>query len=136
MVTNSFGDSPAFGLGFSELADNGLRTLQGGQFNFQIEGALGISNDAAPALLVQNSVGVRDIFALIKRPPEGADLVLDLRADGAVFATITIPDGSLVALPQGGAELPPLTQGTTIELDIVAVGTEFPGQDLTVTIRL
>jgi len=135
-VTNRFGVSPTFVAGYSHLADNGLRTLQGGQFNFQIEGTLGIANDAAPALVVQNSVSIRDILASVKSPPAGGDLIVDLRTGSSILATLIVPAASSVALPQEGADIPILAQGSTIEVDIVSVGPQFPGQDLTVTIRL
>jgi len=135
-VSNAFGPSPAYVAGFSELIDSGLRTLRGGQYNFQIEGTLSIANEATPSLVVQNTVSVRDIFATVKAAPMGADVTLDLRKDGALYSTLVVPDGQLSATPGDGGNLPPLTQGSVLELDIVSVGTQFPGQDLTLTVRL
>ena len=52
-TTNTFGQSPITTNNYSQLADRGLRTLRGGQFNFQIEGLLAIKNDAVPNVSVQ-----------------------------------------------------------------------------------
>ena len=53
-LTNSFGQSPSTTNNYSQLADAGLRTLHGGQFNFQVEGLLAILNNVVPAVSVQD----------------------------------------------------------------------------------
>lgn len=135
-LENAFGLSPTAVAGFSELADNGVRTLFGGQFNLQVEGTLGVVNDAAPLLVVQNDLSVRDVFARVKIPPVGADVVVEVRADGVLLATLTISDGASSSASVNGAELPPLSQESSLSLDLVGVGTTFPGADLTVTLRV
>jgi hypothetical protein len=135
-VTNSFGNSPATVNPYTELADGGQRTLHGGQFNFQIEGVLGILDDAAPPLSVQQSFSIRDVYAAAKGAPTGAALQVRVRQGAQEIATVSIADGQTASPAVNGAELPVLTAGSTLSLDILAVGTTYPGRDLTVTIRL
>jgi hypothetical protein len=49
---------------------------------------------------------------------------------------LSIGDGQLVSTPVNGAGLPVLQAGSNLSLDVVTVGTGFPGRDLTVTIRV
>ena len=135
-TTNTFGQSPITTNNYSQLADGGLRTLRGGQFNFQIEGLLAIKNDAVPSVSVQENLSIRDIYAVVKEAPTGADLQLQINQDGVALATVSITDGQTTSLPINGAELPVLQAQSNLTLDILAVGTTFPGRDLTVTIRV
>jgi len=135
-VVNSFGESPTAVANFSELADNGLRTLRGGQFNFQIEGLMAVLNNATPVLSVQSTVSIRDIFARVKQAPTGADLQLRVNLDGSPIATLSVAAGSTTSAAVNGAELPTLTAGGGLTLDILAVGSTFAGSDVTVTIRV
>ena len=135
-TTNTFGQSPITTNNYSQLADGGLRTLRGGQFNFQIEGLLAIKNDAVPSVSVQEDLSIRDIYAFVKGAPTGADLQLRINHGGAALATVSIIDGQMTSVPLNGAELPVLQARSNLTLDILAVGTTFPGRDLTVTIRV
>ncbi len=135
-VTNAFGVSPVGTNNYSQLADGGLRTLRGGQFNFQVEGLLAILNDAVPAVSVQETLSIRDIYASVKSAPTGADLQLQINQGGILLASLSILDGQVASTPVNGAGLPVLQSGSNLSLDISAVGTTFPGRDLTVTIRV
>jgi hypothetical protein len=135
-VTNQFGPSPTAVNTYTQLADGGLRTLSGGQFNFQIDGLLGVLTDAAPGISVQQSFSIRDIYAAVKIAPVGAALLAQVNQNGQMIAQCTIADGQTSSVAVNGAELPVLTMGSTLTLDILAVGTAYPGRDLTVTIRI
>jgi hypothetical protein len=135
-MTNSFGQSPVAVNSYSGLSDNGLRTLRGGQFNFQIEGALAVLSDAVPTVSVQEDLAIRDIYASVKEAPDGADLELEIKQDGTLLASLTIADGNTASAVVNGAELGVLQALSDLTLDITAVGTDFPGRDLTVTIRV
>ncbi len=135
-VTNSFGESPIASENYSELTDNGLRTLRGGQFSLQVDGVMAIEDDAAAAIRVQEPLAIRDVIAQVKQAPVGADLVIDLRQEAAVLGTMTISDGALASNALAGADLAVLAEGDRLLLDVAAVGTTFPGADLTVTVRV
>ena len=135
-LTNTFGSSPVAVAGFSELAENGIRTLHGGQVTLQVEGVLGIINDPAPPLSSDGDYAIRDVFAMVKTPPAGGDIAISVVADGAVLTPLVIPEGTFASLPVSGAELPVLQRDSELSIDILGVGVQFPGADLTVTIRV
>jgi hypothetical protein len=85
---------------------------------------------------VQEDLSIRDVYASVKQAPEGADLELEIRQDGALLASLTIAADATVSTPVDGAELPVLQALSNLTLNITAVGTVFPGRDLTVTIRV
>ncbi len=136
LVTNQFGASPTRVQNFTGLADGGLRTLRGGQFNFQVEGILGILDDASPPLSVQETLSIRDIYAQVAAAPAGAAMEVTIQQGAQTIATCTIAAGATISPAVNGAELPLLTASSTLKLDITAVGTTYPGRDLTVTMRL
>ncbi len=138
-VTNSRGPSEVMQKSFTSTVDGGLRTLSGGQFSIQIEGPLAIQTNAAPPLIMDAAQCVRDIFARVGEAPSSGPLELQLRQDSTVYCTLTIPEGDIQSNVIDGFGLPPLLDGSTIALDVLAVGQvgdTSPGRDLTVTIRL
>jgi hypothetical protein len=138
-VTNSRGKSETKTVAFTETADAGVRTMSGGQFSIQVEGALAVQSNAAPPLIVQDTHAVRDISAVVREAPTGGPIELRLRSDDAVYATLSIPANSTMSEVMGGFGLPALAAGSQIDLDIVSVGQgadSVPGRDLTVTLRM
>jgi Putative phage tail protein len=135
-LTNAFGQSPTGSNSFAALPDGGLRTLHGGQFSFQVEGLLGIVDDAVPVVSVQEALSIRDAYAFVKEAPSGASLQLRLNQDGNEITTLSIASGQTTSTPINGAGLPALQALANLSLDITAVGTTYPSRDLTVTIRV
>src|SRR5262249_38806198 len=91
-VNNAFGDSPTAKAAFSGLADEGIRTLSGGQLSIQVEGFLAVQTDAAPPLMIEDPHAARDIFAVVRQAPTGGDVTLALRAGSTTYVTLTIAD--------------------------------------------
>ncbi|MEZ5365165.1 MAG: phage tail protein [Bryobacterales bacterium] len=135
-LTNALGPSPIGKTSFTALVGGGLRSHHGGQLTFQIEGVFGVLDNATPVLSVQENLSIRDVYAVVKSAPLGADIDLAIRQDGELVATINIPAGATQSSPLSGVNLPYLAESATLTLDITAVGTTFPGADLTVTIRV
>ena len=138
-MTNSIGAGPVRKIAFSELVDQGLRTLSGGQISIQVEGYLATQTNAAPALVVDDSHAVRDIFAVVREAPVGGVVQMQLRQGSTVYCTLTIADGATISNAVNGFGLPPLAGGAQLSLDITAVPTAantLPGRDLTVTLRM
>ncbi len=136
-LTNDHGDSPVKRVSFMSTDDDGIRTLSGGQFSIQLDGALSIQMDAAPPLLVEDAHSVRDIYALVRQPATG-DVQLRLKQDGAPYCDLTIPSGN-TRIAVTGFSLAPLKAKSQLSLDIIGVPQApdaFPGADLTVTIRM
>lgn len=138
-VTNTWGNSETKLNQYTYTADQGLRTLSGGQFAVQVEGFLAIQTNTAPPLVVQDTHSVRDIFAVVREAPTGAAVELRLRQNEVTYCNLTIAAGATISNSVSGFGLPPLAAGAQINLDVVSVGQgaeQLPGRDLTVTIRL
>ncbi|MEK7406861.1 MAG: phage tail protein [Acidobacteriota bacterium] len=135
-VTNTHGNGEPEALSFTNTFDSGLRTLSGGQISIQVEGDLAIQTKAAPPLVIESWHSVGDIFAVVHDAPTGSAIGLRLKQDQTTYCTLTIPAGQTISNVVNGFGLAPLKADSRLDLDIVAVGSETPGRDLTVTIRL
>ena len=138
-VTNSRGNSPTALTSYTSTVQAGIRTLSGGQLSLQIEGYLAIQADAVPAVTVDSSHSVRDIFAKVGSAPTLADVVLRLKVDSVAYCNLTIAMGQTTSNIVDGFGLKPLAGGAQLGLDVVSVGQtndSTPGSDLTVTVRL
>jgi Putative phage tail protein len=147
-VTNVRGNSPDSTASFGATADQGLRTLSGGQFSIQVEGYLAIQTGAAPPLVIDTTRAVRDISAVLSEAPQqptGASpgtntLQMQLRVGSTVYCTLNFDDGATTSNAAiNGFGLAPLIAGSQLVLDILSVHGEpnsLPGRDLTVTVRL
>ncbi len=138
-VTNSFGGGPVATGSYGATTDQGLRTLAGGQMSIQVEGYLAIQTDAAPPLVVDSALAIRDMFAVVNDAPSGGAVTLQLRQGSTVFCSLTIADGTTTSNVVDGFGLAALAAGSVISMDILSVPTAsgtLPGSDLTVIIRL
>ena len=135
-VTNARGHSETATLCFTNTEDEGLRTLSGGQITLQVEGFLAVERGAVPPFVVDETHCVRDVFALVGEPSEGEAIELVVRQDEEPYCDLRIEPGERLSNVVRGFGLPPLRAGSLLSVDIVSVGTERPGGDLTVTIRL
>jgi len=138
-VTNSWGMNPVNGVSYGGGADQGLRTLWGGQITIQVEGYMAVETDAAPPYQLETSYAARDISAIVREAPVGGDVVLQLQQNGTDYCQLTIPDGATASNSVNGFGLPPLLVGSRLRLNVTSVpsvaGT-LPGRDLTVAVRL
>jgi hypothetical protein len=135
-VTNSQGNSPAAVGAFTNSVDQGLRTLSGGQYSFQVAGFLAVQSGAAPDISVEGPHAVRDIFAIVKTPASDSTIGLNVNLNGTLLCSLSIPALSSISNVVRGLLLPVLTTGSLLSLDITSVGQTVPGSDLTVVIRL
>ncbi len=135
-LTNSLGQSPFGDALFTGSIGGGLRSLRGGQLTIQMEGVLGVLDNATPVLSVQENLAIRDVFAIVKSAPLGSDIQLTIRQDGVALTQLTILDGQTQSASVEGSGLPFLQSEAQLTLDITAVGTQYPGADLTVAIRV
>jgi hypothetical protein len=112
----------------------GLAKVAG--FTLPVSGTLGIQADAAPAFYLDSDFTAGSVKAYVKSAPVGADLVFTIYAGATAWLSVTIPAGSTsVAATQmqmdAAATIP---ANTNVRLAITAVGTTFPGSDLSVFI--
>lgn len=137
-VTNKFGNSETKAISYTQTLDRGLRTLSGGQFCLQIDGAVAIQSNAVPPITVDSGHAIRDVFATVETAPTGAALKLRLTQDGNALCELSIlPDESMSAAVDGNT-LPPLKAGGRLGLDILSAGAAAsqPPTNLTVSVRL
>ena len=135
-VTNSRGISQATWSAYTNTPEYGLRSLSGGQIALQVDGPLAIQSDAAPPLSLDASHAVRDVYAIVSEAPLGGDASVRVTVDGTAFATLTIPDGQTTSNVLGGLTTGPLLAGARLGLDVIGVGTTYPGAGLSVSVRL
>jgi hypothetical protein len=146
-VTNQKGDSPTTGIAYTQFDGGGLRALSGGQYTIQVEGYLAVDAMAAPALVVDTSHSVRDVYAVLGASAAPAGALLDvngspyavgltLNVNGAPYCSLTFAAGSTLSSTVDGSTLPPLISSAQLTLAVTSVGQTYPGADLTVVIRL
>jgi hypothetical protein len=134
-VTNEVGNSPTGSIYLTNNDDHGLRTLSGGQYSIQVAGFLAVDASAAPAIVVEASHAVRDVFAVLGTAAD-AQVQLQVSVNGAAYCVLTFASGAIVSNSVSGLTLPPLASGATVTLAVISVGQNVPGADLTVLIRL
>ena len=94
-----------------------------------------MDQNAAPALVVDGSHSVRDVFAVLGRAAD-APVQLQVNVGGTPYCQLTFAPGQLVSNSVDGYSLPYLAAGAQLGLSILSVGQTYPGSDLTVLIRL
>ena len=134
-VTNQKGNSPTTGVAYTRFDNGGLRTLSGGQYTIQVEGYLAVDAMAAPALVVDTSHSVRDVYAVLGASADAA-VGLNVNVNGAPYCSLTFAAGSTFSTAVDGSTLPPLSAPAQVTLAVTSVGQTYPGADLTVVIRL
>jgi hypothetical protein len=134
-VTNEVGNSPTGSIYLTNNDDRGLRTLSGGQYSIQVAGFLAVDSSVAPAIVVEASHAVRDVFAVLGTAAD-AQVQAQLNVNGAAYCVLTFAPGAIVSNSAAGVTLPPLPSGAKVTLAVVSVGQNIPGADLTVLIRL
>jgi hypothetical protein len=144
-MTNSLGDGAVASIPLTDSNDNGLRTLAGGQYSFQVTGYLAYQTGAAPNVVVDATRVVGSIYGVLRSPSTGAGVTLQLNVNSVPYATVQFNawDGQAstkaAACISGivdGFGLPTLHPGDQISLDVVGVGTTNPGSDLTLVMLL
>jgi len=135
-MTNAFGAGAVGVNQYTGTNDQGLRTLAGGQYSFQITGYLAVQTGAAPNIIVDSARSIGDIYAVLRGSSSGAGVTLELNLNGQPYATVQFDPGTTTSYVVDGFGLPPLTAGDQLSLDVTGVGTSNPGSDLTVIVRL
>src|SRR5262249_19783994 len=81
-VTSGRGQSPVRAVCLTATVDSGLRVVPGGQYSIEVQGFLAVDAEAAPAVVVEASHAVRDVFAVLGTAAD-ADVVLRVKVDGS-----------------------------------------------------
>jgi hypothetical protein len=134
-VTNEIGNSPVRSICLTNNLDYGLRTLSGGQYSIQVDGYLAVDQSVAPALVIEATHAVRDVYAVLGKVAD-AEVKLQVNINGAAYCSLKIEPGMTTSAAAAGNALGPLVAGGLVTLSVLSVGTTYPGADLTVLIRL
>lgn len=138
-VRNRHGASPAGRNEYTSTNSMGMRTAQGSQITIQMEGTLSVERSICPPIPVPITASIYDLYAIMASGPVEGDVVVRVRANDQALADLTVADGARWSNVVSGFGLPPLAEGDTVEVDVLAVPTSsgsHPGRDLTVAIRL
>ena len=103
---------------------------------FQMQGTLGIESNAAQPLYLNQPVTVGDAKAYVQTAPTGSGITFTIYVGGTAWLTLTIPAGqtAVVATPSQISALSQSPANTAVSVGITAVGTTFPGANLSVFI--
>jgi hypothetical protein len=103
---------------------------------FQMQGSLGIESNAAQPLYLNRPVTVGDVKAYVQSAPTGSGITFTIYVGGTAWLTLTIPAGqtAVVATPAQISSLSQIPANTAVSIGITAVGTTFPGANLSVFI--
>ena len=97
-----------------------------------IPGTLAIGSNLGPAAFYTSTVALQNgVTCMVKQAPVGADLVIQVYAGTTLLFTVTIAAGSTVGSATG---TPAIGPETPVIINLTAVGTTFPGSDLTVAL--
>jgi hypothetical protein len=97
-----------------------------------IPGTLAIGSDLGPIAAMPTTSTPANITVQLKQAPAGAALVVVVYVNGVVYATITVPAGATSASVATSTQI---MAGQLIRVDVTAVGTTYPGSDMTVFIN-
>lgn len=104
--------------------------------DLSVSGTLAIGSDFAPRISMQRPVKASYVQSYVKQAPIGADITAKIYVDGVEWTSITIPAGDTSASNGDVSALPEIGAGQLIRLDITAVGSTYPGSDLSVLVYL
>jgi hypothetical protein len=99
-----------------------------------MQGTLGVESNAAQPLYLNRPVTVGDVKAYVQAAPTGAAITFTIYVGGSAWLTLTIPAGQtvVVATPSQIGGLSQIPANTAVSIGITAVGTTFPGANLSV----
>lgn len=98
-----------------------------------VDGILAIASDVAPPVTAPNAVCPDHVFVEVAEAPTGGDIVLAVKVNGTRWAPFVIKDGETSGYQHLGMNAGPWPAGAQITIDILSVGTTYPGRRLVVT---
>ena len=97
---------------------------------FSIPGTIGILTSAAPLLYSFSNLTITEFIAIVKTAPMGANITINILYNTTILCSTTITDGNSYGTTGPISIIIPARQA--LSLDIITVGTTFPGADLSV----
>jgi hypothetical protein len=101
-----------------------------------INGALAIGSDLGPITRPNGDFKATAVHIEVKQAPVGADIMVGIYLDTTLWLVLTILAGETFAEATDAEinALPSILAGDNVRVDITAVGTTTPGEDLAVSI--
>jgi hypothetical protein len=107
----------------------------GGQVALSVPGTLGVQTNAAALIALETAATPVGLLAMLKQPPQGNPVVVNVLVAGSTYTSVTLPAGSSAVVVITGSLGGAITANAVITLNITQVGTTFPGSDLSVLLR-
>lgn len=85
-------------------------------------------------MIVHTDLTIQDSYAVVGTAPTGAAITVNVKLNGTLLFTLTIPAGATKSNTFTGPRA--IQQGDLLSVDITAVGSTDPGADLTVMVRV
>ena len=107
-----------------------------GSLAVAIDGVLAIGPDQGPVALFNGATTLKAARLDCKLAPTGANLSVDIYAGAVLVMTLTILDGTTSIAATAGQIIsaPQIPAATNVKVNITAVGTTYPGSDLTLSL--
>ena len=120
---------------FAALAASVAGGSDGSSFLFTVPGTIGIRSNAAPLIQAPEDLTFSTIVAVVKQAPTGAGINVNVKAAGTLVGTVMIATGATSGTVTLTGSAGGVNAGALLTIDITAVGTTFPGSDLTVQLE-
>ncbi len=109
-------------------------------FVFTVPGYLFTGTNLTLALISNGSWAISKVYAYVKTPPTGANLIIDIEKNGTSIWNVTPADRVTILAGQQSAnqtsfDIDTLVEGDILTIDIDQVGSTVAGSDLTVEIK-
>jgi hypothetical protein len=101
-----------------------------------MQGTLGVESNAAQPLYLNRPVTVGDVKGYVQAAPTGSGITFTIYVGATAWLTLTIPAGQtvVVATPSQISALSQIPANTAVSVGVTAVGTTFPGANLSLFI--
>ena len=119
----------------------GLRASVGGLGTIQVPGPLATGADLAMPLMLPEGVSIGAVYAQAAKSPFGGPIGIQVKIDGVNYGPAGLLPGIITGGPTGqfvwlsGAKKGDVG-GKAVSIEITAVGSSDPGEDLTVFVTI
>lgn len=128
--------------GVTTVIDN-TTVVQGGssgaqslnQVDFVVHSILSVQSNAAAQVSFSGDLLVVELEATVKQAPVGANLLFKIKTDEATFIEDVLISADTLTTGLITENLGTIAARQLVTIDITQVGTDFPGSDLTISLR-
>jgi hypothetical protein len=112
---------------------NYLDSKPSGSYNIYIPYTLAIGSDLGPRIFIPTTTTPTNVRADVKLIPIGSNIIINLYQTNTLWMSLVIPNGNSFVVPSlvGVSDI---LINQYWRVDIISVGTTFPGSDLNISI--